>query len=46
MLKNISILGSVLNKKEQQTIKGGYNPCCIASGPNQNTSCCVPVQEK
>ena len=27
MLKNISNLGSILNKKEQQSINGGTTPC-------------------
>ncbi|WP_255398698.1 hypothetical protein [Tenacibaculum sp. Bg11-29] len=38
MLKNISNLGSVLNKTEQQLINGGNIHCCMLLVNN----CCDP----
>ncbi|WP_425656874.1 hypothetical protein [Tenacibaculum ascidiaceicola] len=37
MLKNISNLGTVLNKKEQATINGAYDP--VIQCPNDDYNC-------
>ncbi|WP_159439330.1 hypothetical protein [Tenacibaculum agarivorans] len=38
MLKNISKLGTILNKEDQKSIKGGWTPCggsmCCRTLPN------------
>jgi len=43
MLKNISTLGTALNKKEQKSIEGGWGPTEYASscGPGNNGAACL-----
>ncbi|WP_299120386.1 hypothetical protein [uncultured Tenacibaculum sp.] len=48
MLKNISNLGSILNKSEQQTIKGGFWPttkeqCLRCGGEWGGILCALPM---
>lgn len=49
MLKNISNLGNVMNKKEQQAINGGsldpVKDLCVPLPP-ENLTCLVPINPK